>query len=328
MATMELASIPRELPQFGRHLSSLARPASEVFGQQGSRKGKGSCGCGGGGCCDCASSKDSCGCTSVGQACGCGGGARNDAKKFRGEEKGHRHDGCHQGKWPQAGTSDEHYDSANVGKLALPPHPFESATTRGSAWRPPNDPIGTYCTLRLSHGVFPMPEIPDDFWLAYFDQDYTHYQDPSPPDPGNDGAFEPWAMAGCYFVLGTCLYAASRAFSWKAWLTCIFIWERCMEKAWRNFRCQIKITASDCPEGTGYNTETNWCTICPGVPHTFGRRCPIGTKEKWVVWSGPATKCSIEVTFTTAKCGECPEGWEQITGKAVPPPSGPILGPR
>ena len=32
MATMELASIPRELPQFGRHLSSLARPASEVFG--------------------------------------------------------------------------------------------------------------------------------------------------------------------------------------------------------------------------------------------------------------------------------------------------------
>ena len=37
MATMELASIPRELPQFGRHLSSLARPASEVFGQQGAR---------------------------------------------------------------------------------------------------------------------------------------------------------------------------------------------------------------------------------------------------------------------------------------------------
>ncbi len=53
MATMELASIPRELPQFGRHLSSLARPASEVFGQQGARKGKGSCGCGGGGACDC-----------------------------------------------------------------------------------------------------------------------------------------------------------------------------------------------------------------------------------------------------------------------------------
>jgi hypothetical protein len=54
MATMELASIPREFPQFGRHLSSLVRPASEVFGQQGSRKGKGSCGCGGG--------KGSCGC--------------------------------------------------------------------------------------------------------------------------------------------------------------------------------------------------------------------------------------------------------------------------
>jgi hypothetical protein len=37
MATMELASIPREFPQFGRHLTSLVRPASEVFGQQGAR---------------------------------------------------------------------------------------------------------------------------------------------------------------------------------------------------------------------------------------------------------------------------------------------------
>ena len=62
MATMELASIPRELPQFGRHLSSLARPASEVFGQQGRRNGKGSCGCGGG--------KGSCGCGGKGSTCG------------------------------------------------------------------------------------------------------------------------------------------------------------------------------------------------------------------------------------------------------------------
>ena len=64
MATMELASIPRELPQFGRHLSSLARPASEVFGQQGARKGKGSCQCGGG--------KGSCGCGGGNCSSGCG----------------------------------------------------------------------------------------------------------------------------------------------------------------------------------------------------------------------------------------------------------------
>jgi hypothetical protein len=66
MATMELASIPRELPQFGRHLSSLARPASEVFGQQGARKGRGSCGCGDG--------NGSCGCGGGNGSCGCGGG--------------------------------------------------------------------------------------------------------------------------------------------------------------------------------------------------------------------------------------------------------------
>lgn len=38
MATMDLASTPRELPQFGRHMTSLARPASEVFGHQGTQK--------------------------------------------------------------------------------------------------------------------------------------------------------------------------------------------------------------------------------------------------------------------------------------------------
>jgi len=73
MATMELASIPRELPQFGRHLSSLARPASEVFGQQGRRKGKGSCGCNGGSC-GCGGGKGSCGCAGAKGSCGCGGG--------------------------------------------------------------------------------------------------------------------------------------------------------------------------------------------------------------------------------------------------------------
>jgi hypothetical protein len=66
MATMELASIPREFPQFGRHLTSLVRPASEVFGQQGSRKGKGSCWCGGG--------KGSCGCGGDCECTTCKGG--------------------------------------------------------------------------------------------------------------------------------------------------------------------------------------------------------------------------------------------------------------
>jgi len=52
MATMDLASIPRELPQFGRHLSSLARRRYEVFHQQ--SEGKAGCGCGAGaGCCGC-----------------------------------------------------------------------------------------------------------------------------------------------------------------------------------------------------------------------------------------------------------------------------------
>ena len=73
MATMELASIPRELPQFGRHLSSLARPASEVFGQQGARRGKGSCGCGGG--------KGSCACSTSEGCCGCSGGHTNNLQK-------------------------------------------------------------------------------------------------------------------------------------------------------------------------------------------------------------------------------------------------------
>ena len=66
MATMELASIPRELPQFGRHLSSLARPASEVFGRQGARRDKGACGCAGGtGSCKC--NEGSCGCEDGGR---------------------------------------------------------------------------------------------------------------------------------------------------------------------------------------------------------------------------------------------------------------------
>ena len=72
MATMELASIPRELPQFGRHLTSLLRPASEVFGQQGSRRGKGSCGCGGAkGSCGCGGGEGSCGCGDGNASCGC-----------------------------------------------------------------------------------------------------------------------------------------------------------------------------------------------------------------------------------------------------------------
>lgn len=66
MATMELASIPRELPQFGRHLSSLSRPASEVFGQQGAGNGKGPCGCG--------ARNISCGCARGKGLSGCGGG--------------------------------------------------------------------------------------------------------------------------------------------------------------------------------------------------------------------------------------------------------------
>lgn len=60
MVTMELASIPREFPQFGKHLSSLVRPASEVFAKE-------SCGCGGSGACGC------------GGDCGGGCGGRDDS---------------------------------------------------------------------------------------------------------------------------------------------------------------------------------------------------------------------------------------------------------
>jgi hypothetical protein len=90
MATMELASIPRELPQFGRHLSSLARPASEVFGQQGARRGKGSCGCGGKGSCGCGGSD--CGCGSKGQAaCGSTGISTGHETHPQGTHRPHSH---------------------------------------------------------------------------------------------------------------------------------------------------------------------------------------------------------------------------------------------
>lgn len=60
--TMDLAAIPRDLPQFGKSLKNLMRPADEVFGSQ-EEKG-GSCGCSGG----------ECGCGgSCGGACGCAG---------------------------------------------------------------------------------------------------------------------------------------------------------------------------------------------------------------------------------------------------------------
>ena len=79
---MELASIPRELPQFGRHLSSLARPASEVFGQQGSRKGKGSCGC--------VRHGISCDCNDRGY-CRCGQSGHGYSAAPRSGEAPHRH---------------------------------------------------------------------------------------------------------------------------------------------------------------------------------------------------------------------------------------------
>jgi hypothetical protein len=112
---MELASIPRELPQFGRHLSSLTRPASEVFGQQGSRKGKESYGCGG----------DSCGCGGGTGSCGCGGGKGSS--------------GCdgnnlpHQPAWPDlahdGGGSDIGDGGGGDGMGYPPPPPEEDCCT-------------------------------------------------------------------------------------------------------------------------------------------------------------------------------------------------------
>lgn len=55
---MELASIPRELPQFGRHLSSLVRTRNELFAQQ--NKGSRSC--------ECHDGQHSCGCNSEGSS--------------------------------------------------------------------------------------------------------------------------------------------------------------------------------------------------------------------------------------------------------------------
>lgn len=66
---MDLLEMPREYPQFGKHLTSLARPRSEVF--KGKGKGKGCCGCGGGG-----------GGGEIG--CGCGGGPTGFAATKRG----------------------------------------------------------------------------------------------------------------------------------------------------------------------------------------------------------------------------------------------------
>lgn len=58
---MDLLDIPRHFPQFGKHLSSLLRPASEVFAEQG--KGKASCGCGAGTYdCSCSIFKETCDC--------------------------------------------------------------------------------------------------------------------------------------------------------------------------------------------------------------------------------------------------------------------------
>lgn len=55
---MDTLDIARHFPQFGKHLSSLVRPRSEVF------RSKGSCGCGSGkGACGCTGGKGSCGCT-------------------------------------------------------------------------------------------------------------------------------------------------------------------------------------------------------------------------------------------------------------------------
>lgn len=72
---MDLLDTPRQFPQFGKHLTSLARPRSEVF--KGKGKGKGSCGCGGGkGSCGCSEGKSSCGCGGGKRACGCRGGTR------------------------------------------------------------------------------------------------------------------------------------------------------------------------------------------------------------------------------------------------------------
>ena len=64
---LDLLDMPRQFPQFGKHLSSLVRPASEVFKGKtigsvslgrnrrpcGCGGGKGACGCGGDGSCEC-----------------------------------------------------------------------------------------------------------------------------------------------------------------------------------------------------------------------------------------------------------------------------------
>lgn len=63
MPMMELASIPREYPQFGRHLRSLLRPASEVLGQQSATKPR----------CGCSEGRSTKRCYRENSSCSCGG---------------------------------------------------------------------------------------------------------------------------------------------------------------------------------------------------------------------------------------------------------------
>lgn len=72
---LDILDTPRQFPQFGKHMSSLIRPRSEVFrGKNGSEGGKGSCGCGcENGSCGCGGGKGACGSDGNESSCGCGG---------------------------------------------------------------------------------------------------------------------------------------------------------------------------------------------------------------------------------------------------------------